>query len=234
VAAVRCEALFCTPLWSSQHPDPVLLQGLATTVLSLEAADPAGIQRTNQGGWHSPVTLLDQPQFAGLFHWIAAEALGAFEAWGWDLNQALPCFHNAWAMVNRKGSSTRAHLHPNSFFSGVCYLQVPAGSGAIAFLDPRSGAQMLQPPMRSDARGDHSGRVVQQPYPGLLLLFPSWLWHEVEPSSCQEPRICISFNLGLRPVKTRPADSGGTATEGPMVGSPADWAVGGGKPGPAT
>jgi len=33
-----------------------------------------------------------------------------------------------------------------------------------------------------------------------LLVFPSWLWHEVEPSTQAGARISISFNVGMRPV----------------------------------
>ena len=196
-----CDRLFVTPLWSWHHPEPDALTPLVRRVLALEAADPAGLQLTNQGGWHSATTLLDDPVFHALFQWIATSVQAGLEDWGWDLAQARPCFNNAWAMVNRRGHSTRAHLHPNSLFSGVFYLQVPEGSGAIAFLDPRAGAQMLQAPLRrSSAALASSGRVTRNPEAGELLLFPSWLWHEVEPSDGLEPRICLSFNLGMRPV----------------------------------
>ena len=194
------ELLFATPLWQFQHPDPLACQAWGAHVLALEGEDPAGLQLTNQGGWHSSTGLLGDPALAELFHWIAARCQGAAQEWGWDLRAATPTFNNAWGMVNRQGHSTRAHLHPNSLLSGVVYLQVPEGSGALAFLDPRAGAQMLVPPWRTGAGEDVGGRVRRLPTAGQLLVFPSWLWHEVEPSSQAGARISISFNVGMRPV----------------------------------
>ena len=110
---------------------------------------------------------------------------------------------NAWAMVNRAGDSVRAHLHPNSLFSGVFYLRAPADCGSIAFLDPRAGAQVLKPPLREAEGSDASGRILRQPQPGLMLLFPGWLWHEVERSRSGEERICVSFNIGMRPLRAK-------------------------------
>lgn len=199
-----CRFLFATPLWSCRYDRVDQMHHWAQHILRLEAEDPAGLQLTNQGGWHSSTSLLLDPALADLFRWIAQQTQVALQSFGWDLSKAMPSFNNAWAMVNRGSHSVRAHLHPNSLFSGVVYLALPPGSGSIAFLDPRAGAQMLMPPL---AQGEHSlaqGRVRHAPREGELLLFPSWLWHEVEPSATNlaEPRICISFNLGMKLATT--------------------------------
>jgi len=162
------------------------------------ASDPSGVSLTNQGAWHSSTSLLKEPQLEELFTWIADQVQKALDAWGWDRQVARPQFNNAWAVVSLAGASHGAHLHPNSLFSGVLYLAAPAGSGAIAFLDPRAGALMLQAPLTKEASQRELGRHRCIPESGLLLLFPAWLWHEVEVSSCKDPRICISFNLGLK------------------------------------
>lgn len=195
---MRFQPLFPTPLWSSRCTDPGLLGRSVDAVLALMAADPAGMNLTNRGAWHSDTDLLQDKHLADLFLWIAAEVQAALEAWGWDLTLARPHFNNAWAVVSRAGDSHGAHLHPNSHFSGVIYLSAPPGSGAIAFLDPRAGALMLQPPLIAEAAQRELGRHRCMPVTGLLLLFPAWLWHEVEVSLCREARICISFNIGLR------------------------------------
>ena len=189
--------LFPTPVWSGHCRDADLLEQWKEAVLDCMASDPLGLNLTNQGAWHSQVTLLEQPQFADLFQWIAVQVQGALVNWGWDLEQARPRFNNAWAVVSCAGSSHGAHIHPNSLFSGVFYLAVPPGSGAIALLDPRAGAQVLQPPLKVDAARRELGRERWIPEVGLLLLFPAWLWHEVEVSQCEKPRVCVSFNIGL-------------------------------------
>ena len=197
---MKHQSLFPTPLWTAQFSEVEQLVRWADRVMVLKGADPIGVQLTNQGAWHSQTNVLQDPGLHELFFWIAAQVHGALSAWGWDLLRAGPRFNNAWAVVSRAGDSHGAHLHPNSLFSGVFYLAAPAGSGAIAFLDPRAGALMLQPPLRQELAGRESGRLRLEPEAGLLLLFPAWLWHEVEVSRCKEPRICISFNLGLNPI----------------------------------
>ncbi len=197
---LQASALFATPLWSFRHPDLDQLQFWRDHVLGLECKDRAGLQLTNQGGWHSQNDLLADPTLGSLFQWMATCIQQAMGEFGWDMSKATPCFNNAWAMVNREGHSVRAHLHPNSLFSGVVYLAAPEDCGAIAFLDPRSGAQVLLPPLLPAAGAYATGRILRQPQPGLMFLFPGWLWHEVERSRSSQPRICVSFNIGMRVV----------------------------------
>ena len=202
------ESLFPTPLWHFQHPDPDVVGGWANHVLQLQTNDPQGLAITNQGGWHSQTNLLDDQTLAPLFNWIAAASQHAFVDIGWDFSLATPTFNNAWAMVNGPGHTTRAHLHPSSLFSGVVYLQVDEGAGSIAFLDPRGGAQMLCPPFHPGRGEVLQGRIRRQPLTGLMLLFPSWLWHEVEPSAPSSSlRISISFNVGQIATRRRPERS---------------------------
>jgi uncharacterized protein (TIGR02466 family) len=197
---MQISELFKTPLWEFSYPDLALLQEWSHHILTLEREDRNGLVITNQGGWHSRTNLLEDAALHGLFRWIAGCTQEAMQGFGWDFGRATPCFNNAWAMVNREGHSVRAHLHPNSLFSGVVYLHAPPGCGAIAFLDPRGGSQMLIPPLQQQVGDGVSGRVCREPRTGLMFLFPAWLWHEVEPSQTNEARICLSFNVGMRPL----------------------------------
>ncbi len=140
---MQASELFSTPLWSFQHQGEDQLCEWSERILALERCDAGGLTLTNQGGWHSQTNLLADPGLTRLFLWIASCSQQAMDNFGWDMDKATPCFNNAWAMVNREGDSVRAHLHPNSLFSGVFYLTAPEGSGALAFLDPRAGAQVL-------------------------------------------------------------------------------------------
>ena len=76
--------------------------------------------------------------------------------------------------------------------SGTYYVQVPKGSGAIQFEDPRMDL-MMAAPMRKVG-------MVQaiQPKNDQLVLFESWLRHEVKPNQSQQDRISISFNYDLK------------------------------------
>jgi len=194
------QLLFATPVWSFDLPPTLEPAAIAKEVQRIRGQDPTGVQITNQGGWHSRTNLLEHAPLAPLFQWMAAHCQQALGELGWDFALARPRFNNAWAMVNGSGHSVRAHLHPNSLMSGVVYLQTPERSGNIAFLDPRNGAQVLLPPLQDPQASLLNGRLEMVPRPGLMLLFPAWLWHEVGASHSDQERISISFNIGMQPV----------------------------------
>ena len=86
------------------------------------------------------------------------------------------------------------HLHPLSTISGTYYVQTPKGSSGIKFEDPRLDRMMAAPPRRSDARPKHRPWYVVQAEAGTVVLFESWLRHEVAPNPVKSERISISFN----------------------------------------
>jgi uncharacterized protein (TIGR02466 family) len=103
---------------------------------------------------------------------------------------------SGWANLNRKGDYNTVHNHPNALWSGVYYVDpgdnsgVGPLSGAIDFLDPRGGADMVT------IRGNPAGMVNRHhPEPGLLLIFPGWLQHFVHPFQGEGERITIAFNV---------------------------------------
>lgn len=110
---------FTTTLWEFTFANQTLLQAWSNHVLTLEQKDRTGLTLTNQGGRHSRTDLLEDAALREMFQWIATCTQQAVGNFGSDTEKALPCFNNAWAMVNREGHSVRAHLHPNSLYSGV-------------------------------------------------------------------------------------------------------------------
>lgn len=95
-----------------------------------------------------------------------------------------------WVNVMGQGCMHGLHLHPLSTISGSYYVQMPKGCSAIKFEDPRMGLFMARPPIR-DA---HHLFNTLQPKPGDVVLFESWLRHEVPPHEAKLERISISFN----------------------------------------
>jgi uncharacterized protein (TIGR02466 family) len=89
----------------------------------------------------------------------------------------------------------RAHIHPHSVISGTLYVEVPAGSGAINFEDPRLPMMMAAPPRGDGAPEDLRSVVSVEPSAGLLLMWESWLRHEVLPGRGRGERLSISFNF---------------------------------------
>ena len=95
----------------------------------------------------------------------------------------------------KAGGQHSGHIHPHSILSGTFYVEAPAGSGAIRFEDPRLPLMMAAPLRRADAPLDLRTFVEVEPRPGLLLMWESWLRHEVRAGSGKGERLSISFNF---------------------------------------
>jgi uncharacterized protein (TIGR02466 family) len=113
---------------------------------------------------------------------------------------------NMWANVNRSGHGNLPHTHPGAFWSGVYYVDDggiaadPSLGGALEFLDPRgAGPVMYAPHLGFAMKGGLSGGAneVLQPKAGRMVLFPSWLLHQVRHYRGTAERISIAFNLNL-------------------------------------
>lgn len=101
----------------------------------------------------------------------------------------------AWLNINNTHDWNDIHTHSDEgvLISGVYYVKTPANCGRIRMYDPR----YLKGKNRYDAyyfegRGDYFAITPQQ---GLMLFFPPWLPHMVEPNAAQEPRISVAFNI---------------------------------------
>tara|TARA_B100000945_G_scaffold134019_1_gene107006 strand:+ start:180 stop:767 length:588 start_codon:yes stop_codon:yes gene_type:complete len=103
-------------------------------------------------------------------------------------------FISTWVNINNRGNYNSRHTHSNgiNFLSGVYYVTVPKNSGNIVFFDPKSMIFSSAPDGEYYRR---STSEVCEPKENMLLLFPSWLEHEVEQNNTDEDRISISFNL---------------------------------------
>lgn len=99
-----------------------------------------------------------------------------------------------WINVLEPGGHHTAHIHPLSVISGTFYADVPQGASAIRFEDPRHGMMMAAPPRKPNARRSNRTFVDVEPRPGTVLLWESWLRHEVPPNKAKRPRISVSFN----------------------------------------
>lgn len=87
------------------------------------------------------------------------------------------------------------HLHPLSTISGTYYVRTPRGAPGIKFEDPRLDRFMAAPPRRSDCRPENRPWVTVPAGAGTVVLFESWLRHEVPPNPVAAERVSISFNF---------------------------------------
>jgi uncharacterized protein (TIGR02466 family) len=103
-----------------------------------------------------------------------------------------------WINVMDKGGVHSAHIHPHSVISGTYYVTVPKGASAIRFEDPRLPMMMAAPPKRERAARANKTFVTVVPKPGTVLLWESFLRHDVPPNTAKGARISVSFNYALR------------------------------------
>jgi uncharacterized protein (TIGR02466 family) len=78
--------------------------------------------------------------------------------------------------------------------SGTVYVATPKGSSALKLEDPRLPLMMAAPPRRADAPQAMQPFVYLQPQAGTVLMWESWLRHEVPANAARAERISISFN----------------------------------------
>ena len=191
---------FPTPIWhfildDCQQLNATLLQEIRAE----QQRDRTGEKWSNILGWHSVSNLHQRASFAPFIKIIGENTLEVANCLHWDLQKFSLELKSCWAIVNGKLASNSVHNHPNSILSGVYYLQAPENSGVISFSDPRSAAQMLVPPMTEYSLWTLP-KISYQPQAGTMLLFPSWLLHNVEMNMSRELRISLSFNIGMSPL----------------------------------
>lgn len=103
-----------------------------------------------------------------------------------------PQMVSCWLNIMPAGGTHSLHLHPLAVISGTFYVDVPKGSGVIKFEDPRLSKMMAAPPRQNKHCSGTFARIA--PQKGHLVLFESWLRHEVEINRGQGQRISVSFN----------------------------------------
>jgi uncharacterized protein (TIGR02466 family) len=194
-------ALFATQLYEAEVGDAALRAELAHSIRTLAADDAAGRRWSREhryAGYTSYASLNDLPRrdpaFAALAKILNRHAVEFARAAAFDLARK-PRLDSLWANLLKGGGQHSGHVHPNSMISGTFYVEVPAGSGAIRFEDPRLPLMMAAPTRRADAAEPLQSFVAVTPRAGMLLLWESWLRHEVLPGTGRGERLSISFNF---------------------------------------
>ena len=165
-----------------------------------DTAGQAWSAAKNYGGYTSYASLNDltwrSPEFADLKEHIDGHVRDFCKELDFDLGGVPLSLNSIWVNLLEPGGAHSAHIHTHSVLSGTYYVDVPAGAGAIRFEDPRHGLMMAAPPRKARAKQDNRSFISIDPKPGMLLLWESWLRHEVPVNASDAPRLSVSFNYG--------------------------------------
>tara|TARA_R100001163_G_scaffold23804_1_gene19885 strand:+ start:1599 stop:2177 length:579 start_codon:yes stop_codon:yes gene_type:complete len=161
-------------------------------IVAWSKKDP-GLIKTNVNGWHSKTTMHKNSVFKPLVDELYKMQQEVFHE---EFLDRFPKLGNMWANINYKDSFNKAHMHANSHFSGVYYVKVPKDSGRLVFSDPRLGARLVSPKLKSGEIPHHKWKEIYvDPKENRIIMFPSWLEHLVENNKTDNARISVSFNF---------------------------------------
>ena len=197
-------SLFVTRLYHAQLSEygPSVHQAeLEKSCLIIAQDDEAGqdwCEENGYAGYTSYASLTDLPWrfpiFADLVQALDAHVAAFVEDLEFDLGERKIKLEDIWINILPEGGIHTSHIHPHSVISGTTYVAVPPGAGAIKFEDPRSAMMMAAPMRRKNARPELRGFHYVKPQVGDVLLWESWLRHEVPMNMDEAHRISVSFN----------------------------------------
>lgn len=135
------------------------------------------------------------PTFAQLERDLHPHVARLTKSLDFDLRGKTLTMTDCWVNIMRRRVVHGLHLHPLATISGTYYVRTPRGCAGLKFEDPRLERFMAAPPRKARARRPNRPWVTLPAKAGQLVLFESWLRHEVPPNSSRDERVSISFNF---------------------------------------
>jgi uncharacterized protein (TIGR02466 family) len=149
----------------------------------------SGVSISNMNGWQSHAYEYNSHEFMKA---TLDDLINKMIPIYYQFGLGIPKVSNYWFNINKKDSFNTAHNHPHSYFSGVLYVKAPEDSGSLVFERP----DMLQDyivPVRNTEKNYRSWQI--NPQENMLILFPAWLYHYVEPNNSNNDRVSIALNF---------------------------------------
>ena len=196
--------LFASTFYEADIGTPDLLDALEESCRLFAEEDGAGKAWSREHGYKgytSYASLGDLPErdpaFYDLKKLLDKQVKAFAGACHFDLAKPLK-LDSLWVNLLKPGAGHSGHIHPHSVLSGTVYVRTPPGASALKLEDPRLPLMMAAPPRLADAPEAERSFVYLQPQAGTILMWESWLRHEVPANAAKTPRMSISFNYGWR------------------------------------
>ena len=189
-----CENWFPVPIWYTDFKDITDQQyEAAVNYCENMPGNVVGVVKSNVGGWQSQpahMDILNNTPLSVFRKQIDEELIQVYNDMGVE---SFGKHNNVWININKKGDYNKRHTHPNSCMSGVFYITDTTSD--IVFERPESIDRFHIDSMLSKHNTPLSFHEVRYtPRRGMLIMFPSWLTHRVEPNTTDKTRISIAFN----------------------------------------
>ena len=200
----QIRSLFVTRLYQAQlsehRPtiDPAELEASCCSIAEDDEAGQAWCEENGYPGYTSYASLTDLgwrfPIFADLIKSLDVHVAAFAEDLQYDLHDRPLKLEDIWINILPEGGMHASHIHPHSVISGTTYVSMPEGASALKLEDPRSARMMAAPARLKEAREELRSFVYVSPDVGDVLLWESWLRHEVPMNMAEDERISVSFN----------------------------------------
>lgn len=198
-------SLFTTPMLVVHEllSSSIAIEAIIRLILDEQKRLPTEV-RSNRNGWESAVGLESwiDPAIAELkrhiHNMVVNLTVGGLQVRPSEIELVIG--DSALANVGGRGAYHVPHIHRNSSWSAVYYVDVPEddtdSGGELELLDPRMNAIIPGVHQRKQ-----SFRI--KPKTDMAICFPSWLEHWVHPWNSDKPRISIAWNCTILEVRKR-------------------------------
>ncbi|AJE45372.1 TIGR02466 family protein [Celeribacter indicus] len=198
------ESLFVTRLYRDRLDafGPALDQDeLFDSCYAIAEDDEAGQQWCDEKGYPgytSYASLTDLPWrfpiFKDMVESLDRHVARFAEDLDFDLGDRPLVLEDLWINILPEGGYHSAHIHPHSVISGTTYVAMPDGASSLRLEDPRHAMMMASPARRKEARREMQNFIYMAPEAGDVMLWESWLRHEVMMNRSEYDRVSVSFN----------------------------------------
>ena len=201
---IDIRSLFATRLYHAalsdlaKAPDPAELEASCYSIAEDDEAGQAWCEANDYPGYTSYASLTDLPwrfpAFETLVSCLDAHVAALAKDLGFDLGDKALKLEDIWINILPEGGTHSSHIHPHSVISGTTYVAMPGGTSALKLEDPRLPMMMAAPTRVKDAREELRSFIYVKPAVGDVLMWESWLRHEVPMNMAEDDRISVSFN----------------------------------------
>jgi uncharacterized protein (TIGR02466 family) len=192
--------LFKCPLYRNDYfLEDSVKKKIIDQFLEIEKNEPMPRGKYPEGGYTSFNTrqhIFNIDELEGLKKHIltSAKALHQYVGLEGDLRLS-----NSWFSINRKGTYHEAHHHCPNIWSGVYYLEADNFDATISFINKNLVDTSWPFSANKSIITEYIGsEKVCKVSSGMMILFPSYLWHKVSQQNLEKDRITIAFNLDIK------------------------------------